>query len=114
MIKEIKNKPKKVFDHLDDNLHWYGLYYKDFLYAHVGIDIYHDVASFHVDVKVWNHHIYKELTRDWEELKTICRDRGVKILLASNKEIENSKWIKFIKMFGFPEPENVALSKQEL
>lgn len=114
MIRKIKTKPEKVFDHLPDNYDWYELYYNGTLYAHIGIDICYDIASFHMNVDVWSHNIKKELVYDWKTLKLICKNRGVNFLVASNSNLEDPTWVKFIKMFGFPEPEYMAISKQEL
>ena len=111
MIRFLKTKPMG-FDHLPDHYEWFELV-KNSVYAHVGIEIVGEYASFHINVLEWNHNIAKVLRLDWEDLKSYCRLKGATKAVASNKT-EDKLWVKFIKMFGFPEPKIIVISEQEL
>ena len=113
MVKRI-DKPEGYFTKLPDHYMWYELTYKNETYCYVGIEIISIWASFHTHVLKWSHNIAKELHYDWKELKFISRSFGATQAIASNDDLDDARWPKFIKMFGFPEPQKIYLSKQEL
>jgi len=114
MVKRLDKKPDGYFTKLPDHYMWFELYYKSELYCYVGIEIISIWASFHTHVMKWNHNIAKTLFADWHTLKKICKGLGVTQLIASNENLEDKRWPKFIKMFGFSEPQAILISKQEL
>ena len=113
MLISVENQPS-CFNHLPKHYNWYGLYYKKELYGYIGLEVVGNVASFHTNIKKWTIETSKELHKDWDRLKSLCRKRNVKIAIASNANTNDKKWVKFIKMFGFPEPELVWISQQEI
>jgi len=114
MIIQATEKPKGYFTKLPDHYLWFDLFDEHGTYAYVGIEIIDIWASFHTHIIRWSHCIAKSLKLDWEELVFLCKEKGVKIAVASNEDMNDTRWPKFIKLFGFPEPQTVLISKQEL
>ena len=113
MIKRCE-KPEGYFTNLPNHYMWFELYYKDEIYCYAGIEIVDIRASFHTHVLKWNHNIAKQILYDWEDLKFIVKSFGATQAIASNENLEDTRWPKFIKMFGFSEPQKILISIQEL
>jgi len=115
MVKKILEKPKGYFKQAcSDNLMWFGLYYKKELYAYAAIEILGAFASLHTELIRWNHNIAKTMQIDWEEIKFICKCLGIKEMVASNNDVNDKRWPKFIRMFGFDSPKPILVSRQEI
>jgi len=93
----------------------FDLFDENGIYAKVRVDIINNqYASFHSENLRWSHNIAKSMKKDWEWLKNWCREKGIIELVASNSDIGDKRWPKYIRLFGFPEPQLVSVSKQEL
>ena len=114
MIKQLEQKPEGLFKKLPDHYMWFELYYKKEVYCYIGIEIISVWAAFHMHVIKWNHNITKTFFKDWKTLKATCRELGATTVIASNEDLNDKKWPKFIKMFGFPEPKHLLISNQEI
>ena len=116
MVKRLSNRPKGYFKqvHNEDNFIWFALYYKKEICAYTAIEVLGLFASIHTEIIKWNHNIARVLKADWEELKFICKRHGVKEVVASNNDVEDKRWPKFIKIYGFPKPEPILVSRQEI
>lgn len=115
MIRAIK-KPDKHFDHLGDGKSWtwFVVYYNDTVCAYVGVEVVGSLAAIHVKVFKWNHNVLKVWREDWAFVKNFCKTRGANTMVASNTDMEDTVWPKFIEMFGFPSPQKVLISNQEI
>jgi hypothetical protein len=116
MVKRVSNRPRGHFKevHNEDNFIWFALYYKKEIYAYIGIDVAGSFGSGHIEMIKWSHNVAKMLKIDWEEIKFICNSYGVKRILASNRDVEDKRWPKFIKLLGFPKPTSILVSEQEI
>lgn len=111
----LAEKPSGYFDHLmSENIIWFNCYDKNGTYCFIAIEIAGQIASTHIHIFRWSHGIKKSLAQDWEEIKNICKSNGVQQIIASNQDIDDDRWPKFIKMFGFGVPQLVYMSKQEI
>ena len=111
MVKRLEKKP---FEQASDDILWLGLYYKKELYCYFGIELLKHFVSAHAEVVKWNHNIAKMFKIDWEEIKFICKSLGANEIIASNDNLNDKRWPKFIKMFGFSEPKLILVSRQEI
>lgn len=83
-------------------------------YVKVKIDMIPPWASFHSEHIRWNHKVARSMIEDWKKIKSICKSRGVKELIATNANVNDKRWPKYIRLFGFKEPTLVSVSKQEI
>ena len=114
MVKQLSVKPEGYFTKLPNHYMWFELYHKSEIYCYIGIEIIGMWASLHTHIIRWNHNTVKTLLKDWETLKHICRELGATQAVASNEDLKDKRWPKFIRMFGFAEPQAILISKQEL
>lgn len=113
MIQTIE-KPEE-FNHLPDNCSWISLNNGAGLIAYLGIQrINTESAAIHMHVLRWSHNVLKTLKIDWQAIVKALHGDGVRYLIAANDDIGDTRWPKFIKYFGFPEPKLTKYSKQEL
>ena len=114
MIKSLKKKPENHFEHLPDDYLWFKLFNRNYIYAFLGIQIIGSLCAIHLEIIKWNHFILKELKNDWLQVKDFCKCKGCLSIIASNSDLSDNRWPRFIKYFDFPYPSNVLISKQEL
>ena len=114
MVKRLENKPEGYFKEGLDNFMWFGLYYKKEVYGYAAIEIMGTFASVHTEMVRWSHHVARTMKIDWEEIKFICKFLGVIEMIASNNDVNDKRWRKFIRLFGFPEPKPILVSRQEI
>jgi hypothetical protein len=114
MVKQLIEKPDGYFINASENFMWFGLYYKKEPYAYVAIEVLGTFASLHTEMIKWSHNIAKMMQIDWEAIKFICKQIGIKEVIASNNDVKDKKWPKFIRLFGFDEPEPILASRQEI
>lgn len=114
MVKRLTKKPEGYFKGSADNFMWFGLYYKKEVYAYAAIEILGNFASVHTEMIKWSHRIARTMKIDWEEIKFICRSLGTVEMIASNNDVDDKRWAKFIRLFGFPEPKPILVSRQEI
>ena len=110
----LKNKPDGFFKKLPDHYIWLELYDNKGTYGYCGVEIIVPWASIHTEITRWSHKVARSLIEDWKEIKEICRFGGATQAIASNDDMQDDRWFKFIRLFGFPEPQPVLISKQEL
>lgn len=82
--------------------------------AYMALDIVSSDAGIHLHMINWSHSVYKELKLEWEEIKDFLRMREVSRVIATNSDLDDWRWPKFIKMFGFPKPAMLKISKLEI
>lgn len=114
MIIQATEKPSGYFEKLPDHYLWFNLFDENGTYAYIGIEVIDKWASFHTHITRWSHGIAKSLKMDWKELVLICKKLGATVAIASNDDMNDTRWPKFIKLFGFPKPQPVLISKQEI
>jgi len=114
LIIYLDNKPLGRFEKLPDHYIWLELYDNKGTYGYVGVEIISIWASIHTEITRWNHKVVRSLINDWKEIKSICRREGATQAIASNNDLQDDRWPKFIGLFGFPEPHIILISKQEL
>ena len=114
MVKRLTKKPEGYFKGSADNFMWFGLYYKKEVYAYAAIEILGNFASVHTEMIKWSHRIARTMKIDWEEIKFICRSLGTVEMIASNNDVDDKRWAKFIRLFEFPEPKPILVSRQEI
>jgi len=115
MVKSLPNKPDGYFEGVNnDTFLWFEFSYKKEPYAYIAIEVIGTFASAHTEMMKWSHNIAKTMRTDWEEIKSICRSLGVKEVVASNNDVNDKRWPKFIRLFGFDEPNPILVSRQEI
>ena len=114
MVKVLNHKPFDRFKKLPDHYIWLQLWDNKGTYGYCGVEIIPPWASIHTEITRWSHKIARSLKEDWKEIKEMCIREGATQAIASNDDIEYDRWPKFIRLFGFPEPQPVLMSKQEL
>jgi hypothetical protein len=115
MVKRLSKRPDGYFiDAHNDKFLWFELSYKKKPYAYAAIEMLGTFASLHTEMVAWSHNIAKVMQIDWEEVKFICKGLGVKELIASNDNVNDKRWHKFIRLFGFSEPKPILVSRQEI
>ena len=114
MVKRLDKKPEGFFVDSAGNFMWFGFYYKNEIYAYVAIELLGSIASVHTEMVRWSHRIARTMQIDWEEIKFICKSFGVVEVVASNNDVNDKRWPKFIRLFGFPEPKPILVSRQEI
>jgi hypothetical protein len=114
MVKRLLEKPTGYFVDAHEDFIWFGLYYKNEPYAYVAIEVLGTFASLHTEMIKWSHNIARVMQIDWEEIKFLCKQGGIKEVIASNSDVKDKKWPKFIRLFGFDEPKPILASRQEI
>jgi len=115
MIVHIHNKPS-CFNHLEQAGYQY------YMSATEAEDIccfailkQHEEAMIHLEMLgKFTKSNYEIMSQDFHFVLDLCEKMQCKRLVAINKEYEDPKWPKFIKLFGFPEPTVLAVSAREV
>jgi len=84
------------------------------IYAWLGVHIVEDQAGIHAIFKRSIVGIFRQVEKDWKNLRWALKDYGVKSMVASNPNVQDKRWPKLIKKFGFPEPEMVWMATMEV
>ena len=106
------DKPE-VFSHLEGGA-WFELSREGEAYGYMALMKRCPNADVHIEVTKWGHNALKHLKASvLPELKEMCRVNGVEKLVAK-KMAGDSRWPKFIKHFGFSEPECIMASYLEI
>ena len=117
MISEVRNKPS-VFGHLETACRWFEAYETGCSspYAYWALQYGDDKSiGIHLEVMCWSHNILRQMiVHDWPWLKNEAKKMGATTLFAANKNYQDERWPKLIKHFGFPKPQVLALSVQEV
>ena len=90
---------------------------EDGTYCYLGLDfMLEDVVMVHLEVTRWSHTILKSLLDDWEDSKNFMRKKGAKQAFTTREGTieEHRRWLKFIKHFGFDNPQPQVTLAQEL
>ncbi len=115
MIYSLRNKPTGIFEHLQGRHDWIMAFNDDGPYGYMAINMDgQGSAAFHVHMLRWGAMVFKELKKDWPLVKRFCRANECYQLVASNLNISDERWPKFIKYFGFPEPQLIWMSVQRV
>ncbi|MCK5644460.1 MAG: hypothetical protein KAJ19_26910, partial [Gammaproteobacteria bacterium] len=85
----------------------------DGVYAQMLLNFKDDRCAVHLSVFRWGAGVLKEMKKDWERVKVLCRERGCVELVAINPE-ETDKWYMFLRYFGFTEYKNFRVYSQEV
>jgi len=113
MVNKLNEKPKEYFNGLSDNCLYFEVLYKDRPYAYLAFQILNDSAIIHNEIIEWNHKIAKVAKIDFEYVSGFLKTIGIKKVEAFYPKIEK-RWGKFIKIFGFSEPEYLMRATKEL
>lgn len=84
------------------------------IYAYLCLDIRHDGALVHMEIKRWSISVRKQMEQDWNEVLMFCVKKDVSRIVAANYDYQDKRWVKFIGIFGFPKPKILAVSEREL
>ena len=101
----------EVFDHIaDEGYKFFGL--DD--YGYIALRRRCKFADVHIEVHRWSHSVLKHLKKHvLPEVKSMCRAVGVERIIAQKTGIDK-RWPKFIKHFGFIEPETIQMSYMDV
>lgn len=113
MVIKLVEKPEGQLKDVNDKCIYFEFTYKDNPYAYFAFQLFDESAIIHNDVVKWNHNIAKQAQIDFKYVLGFLKAIGMKKVIALYPGIDK-KWIKFIKMFGFPEPEHLLSSTKEL
>lgn len=113
MVNKLNEKPKEYLKDIKDDCIYFELVYKDSPYAYFAFQLFKDTTVLHNEVIVWNHNVAKQAQADFKYILDFLKKIGMKQVIALYPSIDK-KWIKFIKMFGFPEPEHLLKSVKEI
>lgn len=115
MIEELDTRPEDIFDpRIDDSHHWLRMHLNGVTYAYIALKIVGEESAIHLEFQSWSKSILKELLADWENILYACKKAGATSIIAANPDYEDKRWPKFIKHFGFPKPDIIAISKQPI
>lgn len=115
MIYHLRNKPPGIFEHLQGKHDWLMTFNDDGPYGYMAIDMDgRGMAAIHVYPIRWGREVLKDTLRDWKYIKRFLKANKCHRIVASNPDIKDKRWPKFIKYFGFPEPQLVWMSVQEV
>jgi len=83
----------------------YFIYDKnDKVIAQVRVEGTRPFATIHVDIKEWSHNIYRGYLNIFTIIKKELVDSGFYQLFAVTDGLEDEKWDKLVRMFGFSTP----------
>lgn len=104
------------FEHLNDDGTWIWMEFHDGKNAigNMGLQIQNGHAGVHYRSIRWSHNTAKILRKDWKIILETLKEYGIKDITATHLDINDKKWPKFIKIFGFPEPKPMNVSIMEL
>ena len=117
MVIKLAEKPKDQLKDLNDDCVYFEFTYKDEPYAYFGFRLFSDTAIVHNDVTKWNHNIAKQAQTDFKYTLDFLKRLGIEKIIALWKTEHpkaDAKWIKFIRMFGFSEPEYLLKAVKEI
>ena len=108
-------RPPEFFDHLTTITFWVKTSNNKGPYAYCAFNMDgRGSAAVHYHSLRWSSGVAKSLPVDWEVMKGFLKANNCKKIVASYADIEDTRWPKFIKHLGFPEPQLIALSVQEI
>jgi len=113
MVIKLAEKPENQLKDVNDECIYFEFTYKDEPYAYFGFQLFSSTAIIHNDVTKWNHNIAKQAQSDFKYTVDFLKRLGVKKIIALYPEV-NAKWVKFIKMFGFSDPEYLLKAVKEI
>lgn len=114
MIKPTQDRPEIFNCFQGESYAWFELHDDDGLYGYMALRKRGKYADIHVELTRWTHTVLKHMkTIARLELKDMCRTNKVERLIA-RKEGHDTVWPKFIKHFGFCEPERIQMSYMEI
>ena len=77
------------------------LYYNSRMYATVNVErVKYKVGNIHVDVKNFNHLIWKQALKEQKQIIQYIKEMGFETLMAA-QEHPDELWMRFCKIFGF-------------
>jgi len=84
-------------------------------YFYLGFEVYGIFCSVHMKVLRWSHNTVKQGMIDFKHWQNkVLKPKGISRVIASYKNPEDKKMLKFIRLFGFPKPEKVMISTMEI
>lgn len=113
MVKKLDKKPNDYLKDIKGDCLYFEFLYQDRPFAYFAFQRFADAAVIHNEVLEWNHNIAKTAKMDFEFLSGFLKSLGIKKIEAFYPKIEK-RWIKFVKMFGFSEPEYLLKATKEL
>ena len=72
-----------------------------------------DEAQLHVQVTKWTRRTYKKMQQDWDDFLVYCDRRGCRLINAAG-DVDDVKLAKFMRLFGFPDPQKIIYSTMEV
>ena len=95
---------------------WYALVVDetDEIYGWLGIALDNDQAGLHSVFRRSIVGIQKQVKKDFARVIRSLESRGIKTVIASNPDVNDERWPKFIKWLGFPEPSLIYISIMEI
>jgi len=71
-------------------------------------------ADLHIEMVRWGHSVLKHMKLiDLPMLKQMCRENNVQAVIAQKTGLD-PVWPKFIRQFGFSEPETIRMARLEI
>jgi hypothetical protein len=82
-------------------------------YAWLAVFQVYDQVQLHVEVVKLTPGTYRQMRADFKDFLEACRVNGCKSVAAYSHP-DNKLWPKYIKRFGFSEPQKIMLSVMEV
>lgn len=103
------------FSYLPMNIDYLELSNESGPYIHLAVEIIGPYASIHANMLRWTHNVFKDAVKEWENLILFTFiPFGVTQITANTPNINDKRFPKLIKLFGFPEPVNILISTMEI
>ncbi len=114
MVVETENKPD-CFSHLPDKCRWFDAFLENGeQYGCFALHKDEGSVGVHLEISKWSIAVMKELKRERFAIIREAKRMGVNYIYAVNKNYKDKLWGRFIRHFGFPKPDIIALSSQEI
>ncbi len=91
-----------------------GLKLDEEICGYCAIQIHEKTASIHLVFKKWTPSVFRESLKDWKIIRNTLKIRGINKIVASQDNLEDKKWERFIKHFGFNDVQIVKMAVQEI
>ena len=69
-------------------------------------------VAIHLNITTWYKSLIPVMIDDFKYLLTLCQNYDY--IVASNPDVDDKRWRKFIKLFGCPKPIKMQISVMEI
>ncbi len=115
MIQRLSAQPA-CFSHIN-NAEYFGLSFDlqpNRAFGFCAVQIHGQIASIHLIFNRWTLSTFKQSLEDWGLLVSQLKNRGITQVVVSQDNLEDEKWERFIKHFGFDAVQTVKMAMREI